>query len=374
MTQQGLRTKVTLAFTKYRIRKASCNSSDEMAQPNTPAIEQNMSRKILDRLQRAEEYNKTQFATLNMESKKRAEEIEQLSRTLQFRMLTETGSSRHSRDTVHSEIESDGEETKTSRDKCDKPAVRQERPETKKEPNDLLRAHEAIELVETLREREDIGVEDFIKNVRFARSQYHQKALLLKLILVKRITENAKRSIRFLEIENYEDLYNALRQNIVIPSTVSNCRDRLRNIREGSTENVQSYNLRFRQQLNELVYPLQNKHSKPVSRRIAISEEMENAVKTYTFNLRDDIGHYVIPNQPDTLLKAQNLASEIEMHIRQRRSRKMGTQKTVTTRPPVRRSNSPTTTTATLGADRDFNQLERRPQNEPPSSVLNVKR
>ena len=45
---------------------------------------------------------------------------------------------------------------------------------------------------------------------------------------------------------------------------------------------------------------------------------MENAVKTYTFNLRDDIGHYVIPNQPDTLLKAQNLASEIEMHVRER--------------------------------------------------------
>ena len=176
------------------------------------------------------------------------------------------------------------------------------------------------------------GVENFIKNVRVARSQCHQKALLLKLTLVKRVTENAKRSIRFLEIENYEDLYNALRRikNIAIPSTVSNCRDRLRNIRQGSTESVQSYNLRFRQQLNELVYALQNKHSKPVSRRIAISEEMENAVKTYTFNLRDDIGHYVIPNQPDTLLKAQNLASEIEMHIRERGRRKTGTQKTVT--------------------------------------------
>ena len=179
--------------------------------------------------------------------------------------------------------------------------------------------------------------------------------------MVKRITENAKR-IRFLEIENYKDLYNALRRikNIAIPSTVSNCRDRLRNIRQGSTESVQSYNLRFRQQLNELVYPLQNKHSKPVSRRIAISEEMENAVKTYTFNLRDDIGHYVIPNLPYTLLKAQNLASEIEMHIKERRSRKMGTQKTV----QVQRPNPPTTTTATRGADRDYNQLERRPLSE----------
>ena len=81
MTQQGIQTKVTLAFTKYRIRKASCDSSDEMAQPNTPAIEQNMLREILDRLQRAEEYNKTQFATLSMENKKRAEEIEQLCKT-----------------------------------------------------------------------------------------------------------------------------------------------------------------------------------------------------------------------------------------------------------------------------------------------------
>ena len=71
-------------------------------------------------------------------------------------MLTETGTSRHSRDTVHSEIESDGEETRTSRDKCDEPAVRQERPETKKEPNDLLRAQEAIELIETLRGRDEM--------------------------------------------------------------------------------------------------------------------------------------------------------------------------------------------------------------------------
>ena len=50
------------------------------------------------------------------------------------------------------------------------------------------------------------------------------------------------------------------------------------------------------------------------------------------------------------------------MHIRERGSRRTGTQKTVTS--PVRRPNPATTTTATRGADRDFNQLERRPLSE----------
>ena len=332
-----------------------------MAHPNSnPVGEQNLLRQILDRLNKADEHNRAQFESLATENKRRAEEIEQLSKTLQFTILTETGSSHHSRAPVRSEDSEDDE----ARDRPhNSPAPGRMGPQSTAEASDPLRAQEAIELVETLRGQDDIGVEDFIKNVKYARSQCHQKMLLLKLILVKKITDNAKRSIRFLEIETYEDLYNALRQNIATPSTVSNCRDRLRNTKQGPTENVQSYNLRFRRQLNELVYALQNKHSKPVSRRIAIDEELEDAIKTYMFNLRDDIGHYVIPSQPDTLLKAQNLASEIEMHIRERSSRKPTT--TPTQRhstggtPPLRRPGAPPTTN-----DRRFNELERRPLSE----------
>ena len=86
--------------------------------------------------------------------------------------------------------------------------------------------------------------------------------------------------------------------------------------KQGPTESVQSYNLRFRQTLNELVYAVQNKHFEPTRRRIAIEEEEDEATRTYVLNLRKEIGILVIPSQPRTLMEAQIRASEIELWAR----------------------------------------------------------
>ena len=48
--------------------------------------------------------------------------------------------------------------------------------------------------------------------------------------------------------------------------------------------------MRFRQQLNELIYAIRHKHLKPVRRRIAIEEEKTDTIKTYIMNLKEEIG------------------------------------------------------------------------------------
>ena len=80
-----------------------------------------------------------------------------------------------------------------------------------------LEADKAIRIVETLRGRDDVGVEDFILSVRKARARCKEsdRELLLDLILIERITDNAKRNIRYLKINSFEDLYSCLRQHVL---------------------------------------------------------------------------------------------------------------------------------------------------------------
>ena len=66
----------------------------------------------------------------------------------------------------------------------------------------LIKVKEAIHTIETLLERDDMGVEDFIKSVEFARQCCNKEQLLVKLILVEKITENAERSIRYIDIKS----------------------------------------------------------------------------------------------------------------------------------------------------------------------------
>lgn len=129
-----------------------------------------------------------------------------------------------------------------------------------------------------------------MKNVMYGRSQCYQKPLLLKLILVKKIIENEKRGTCFVKMENHKDLYTAQRQSVSIPNTATSCRDKLRTIRKGSTEGVKSINMRFRQQLNELIYAIPNKQSKAGSRRIVTKQETVDGIKAYIMNPKEDIG------------------------------------------------------------------------------------
>ncbi|XP_033316637.1 uncharacterized protein LOC117214557 [Bombus bifarius] len=182
-----------------------------------------------------------------------------------------------------------------------------------------LRAEKVIRTVETLRGRDDVGVEDFILSIRKARARCKasDKDILLDLILVEKITDNAKRNIRYLKINSFEDLYSCLRQYVLVPTTSSYCRNKLKNLKQGTTESVQSFNSRFRRQLNELNYAVQHENREPTERRVALDIEEREAVKTYLLNLRYEIGQLLLASDPKNLNLAQQLAADREQWLRE---------------------------------------------------------
>lgn len=274
---------------------------------------------ILDKIQRMEENLNGQLILLGNENKNRAKEIQNLADQLQLVTMTEDGSSILGRTRRANQpnfpADPTEDDTQTARGEPGPSAPRITATNITEE-GPSMKAKDVIRTIETLRGRDDVGVEDFIKSVMYARSICSERTLLLKLIIVEKITENAKRSIRYTTIETFNELYETLRQNVSIPNTVSSCRAKLQLVRQSATETIQSYNLRFRQQLNELMYAVQNKHQRPITRRVAIEEEEEEATRTYILNLRRDIGQLVIPSKPKTLLEAQTMAADMELWTR----------------------------------------------------------
>lgn len=288
-----------------------------MAEQNT------VLRQILDKLQDLEETTNAQLIALDHENKNRAKEIENLARNLKATVLTDDAS-------VMTRVTITGDEDEVA------PTARSRQPPSVPPMQpvvQLMRAKDTMKFIETLRGRDDVRVEHFIKSVRFARNNCSEKATLLKLLLIEKITENTKQSIRYTTIETYEVLYETLRRNVSIPKTVSNCRAKLQQIRQGATESIQSYNLRFRQQLNELIYTVQNKHTRPISREIAIEEEESEAVRTYILNLHRDIGILVIPSKPMKLIDAQKVAADMELWMRD-------TNRVTERRPPLHKTSA----------------------------------
>lgn len=270
----------------------------------------NILKQLLDKMQKLEENINSQLQVLDHENKNRAKEIENLAKNFKTVILTDDTSITSRRTGVDTGDEGE-DEMETTRTRQPTTLAAERITAT----DQLMKATEAIRMIETLRGRDDVGVEDFIKSVRFARNNCSEKNLLLRLILIEKITENAKRSIRYTTINTFEELYETLRRNVSIPNTVSSCRNKLQQLKQGATETIQSYNLRFRQQLNELIYAVQNKHTRPISREIAIEEEENEAVRTYILNLRRDIGILVIPSKPKTLIDAQIMAAEMELWV-----------------------------------------------------------
>ncbi|XP_043263113.1 uncharacterized protein LOC122403580 [Colletes gigas] len=176
-----------------------------------------------------------------------------------------------------------------------------------------LKTADALRMVETLYGKDDIGVEEFIKSVRFARNRVNDPESLLRMIITEKIVSHAKRSIRFCRIQTYDELYEALRTQVSLPVTVSGSRNKMQTIKQGITENVQSYTARFKQAMSELEYAIQAKHRNPIARNIALEEENLEAVKFYIYNLKKEIAQYVVPMRPKTLIEAQHEAMNIEV-------------------------------------------------------------
>ncbi|XP_076396675.1 uncharacterized protein LOC143265905 [Megachile rotundata] len=251
------------------------------------------------------------------ENKNRRQEIIDLAKVLNATVITE---------------ESESSKPKTTRDQRRSTTLQDDREDTSSEEEERhggvsdrnrssnnevgQKPTQVIRIIRTLRGRDDLGIEDFISDVRYARSICSDKFMLLKLIIAERITDQAERAIRYLRIDSYEDLFEALRTYVTSPNTVNGSRTRLQNTRQGQTESVVNFNIRFRQALNELKYAIQYKHTRPSSRKIAIEEEEDAAVSTYTMNLRKEIGVMIVPAQPKTLEQAQSLAIEMENWLR----------------------------------------------------------
>ncbi|CAK9813123.1 hypothetical protein ANTPLA_LOCUS7682 [Anthophora plagiata] len=274
-------------------------------------------KQILDKISKLEERTGEGLNTLSKENERRAAEIRALGEQLKMQAITEddgsiigdgdTGSY-HYPNNIDPEISEIASRTTNIRSNLPR--------ESNNNTQSKMKAVDVVRTIEPLKGKDDLGVEDFIKAVKYARGICAEPELLIRLIIAEKIIEQAKRSIRYISIGTYEELYEALRQNISIPTTVGNCRAKLHDIRQGPTESVQSYNLRFRQQLNELYYAVQNKHNRPTARRIAMEEEEDGATRTYVLNLRPDIGRLVIPSHPKTLAEAQHMATDMEMWVK----------------------------------------------------------
>nr|XP_012152955.1 PREDICTED: uncharacterized protein LOC105664165 [Megachile rotundata] len=111
----------------------------------TSTGQENLLRQLLDKIQRLEDGINQQLPILSEENKNRAKEIQNLGEQLKMVALTEVGSGHLPDDLGEKEMHA---------------------AQVSIEPNEMMKATEAIRTIETLRERDDVGVEDFIKSVR----------------------------------------------------------------------------------------------------------------------------------------------------------------------------------------------------------------
>lgn len=181
-----------------------------------------------------------------------------------------------------------------------------------KTPENLLR------IIEPLQGRDDLGVEDFIHQVEFARARCEDQEMLLFMVLSEKILGNAKRNIRYIPIKTFKELYSALRQTINSGMSITSNRDRLRNTRQQINENITEYNSRFRRAFHELRYAVQNKHTNLMERHVALETEEENATSIYISNIKPEISNILMAKNMRNLAEIQSYAIDIEAKIRER--------------------------------------------------------
>lgn len=259
---------------------------------------------------------------LNVENGKRVEEIRTLAKHINL-IDTEDESTSKKRENPRNQTPTmeqivPGEQQRRTESEYSSRSPSRERRQIITGNDNRVSARDIIGTIDTLNGKDDCGVEDFIKLVKKARKRCSQEDILLDLIISQKITELAKRAIRFISIVEYEDLYTALRHNVGMISSVESSRCKLEAIKQSSTESVQNFNMRFRQTFNELNYAIQNEHSNVTSRRLALQTEEKSSIKRYIMNLKEDIGIQVRPLKPLTLMQAQQDALESEIWYKER--------------------------------------------------------
>lgn len=152
--------------------------------------------------------------------------------------------------------------------------------------NPTLKPTDALRMIENLNGINDIGVEEFIKSIKLAKTRVNDEIILLRMIIAEKITDRAKQSIRFSNITSYDELYFALRTQVSIPNTVSGSRNRMQNIRQNINETVQAYSNRFRQALNELEYAIQAQHTNPIARNLELEKTTIGQIRIVRFGTK----------------------------------------------------------------------------------------
>ena len=261
----------------------------------------------------------------NEENKKRVREIEVLGRSLAGMQLGEDTILTDVFTSVISHNDIAGTVRKTGVPPKEPPLLPKDLPSdeelapTRPTEQPYLRAKDAIRYIPTLNGDDDIGVEDFIKEVRSLCSICTEQSLLLKAIKVEKIVGKAAQSIRNISIENYADLYDALRNNVAVQASADEFNEQLRELKQGNTESIQSFNIRFRRVLNKLTYAITNEYPQPITRRVMMEATMRRVTKIYINGLKREISHMIFTSKPKTLVEAEKEAADVERYLREER-------------------------------------------------------
>ncbi|CAK9820088.1 hypothetical protein ANTQUA_LOCUS10442 [Anthophora quadrimaculata] len=251
----------------------------------------------------------TALQLAHQENKKRAKEIELLGKNLAGMSMIEEDDDFTS--VMTEDIESRSQVTRQANSPQEPTVPRNEQP--------TLRAKDAIRYIPTLNGDDDVGVEDFIKEVRALRSMCTEQTLLLKAIRVEKIVGKAAQSIRNIAIDDYTSLYDALRNNVAVQASSDEFNEQLRELKQGVTETVQNFNIRFRRVLNKLTYAITNEYPQPITRRVMMEATMKRVTRIYINGLKREIGRMIFTSKPATLVEAEKEAADIERYLREER-------------------------------------------------------
>lgn len=181
---------------------------------------------------------------------------------------------------------------------------------------DGIPAKDIIRAIKPINGQDDMGVEDFIKIVTRTKSQCSQPQLLLDFILAEKITGNADKAIRYTPINTFNDLYEALRQNLKQTGSILSIKSKMESCKQGPNETIQNFSLRFKQILNELNYAVQAS-SEGTERQLRLEIEEKESINRYMLNLKREIGIQVRAMKPITLMEAQKEAAEYETWLKE---------------------------------------------------------
>ena len=182
----------------------------------------------------------------------------------------------------------------------------------------LQEANKVIKIIKPLKGKDDQGVEDFIKSIKNAKQYCNDPDFLLQLILAEKLQHNAERTLRYIDINSYEQLYAALRENLNTTYTPSVNKKLLGEVKQGISETVKSCNIRFRKALNDLKYSIQAKQKQSIKRKILLEDAEELALELYIENIKLDIALQIRAQGPKSMIEAQQIAIETEMWLKKR--------------------------------------------------------